>query len=116
MSMGYHHQAPAFTVSVEGAFVAPGLWLLHAEVEYRAGLGVEAQSRLRHEARCELMRGIIRESRRGWELRARRVRVLIEGDSEAAGFFKVMQRRHTHGRHRIRQLPEVRAGRGHERR
>lgn len=92
--MSYCHQGSAFAVSVEGAFVAPGSWLIHAEVEYRAGIGAEARIRLAHEAQCELMRGIIRESRRGWALRAEHVRVLVEGDTQAAGFFEVMQRRH----------------------
>jgi hypothetical protein len=90
--MAYHHQAPAFSVSVEGAFVAPGLWLVHGEVEYPSRLAPEARSRVGLAARCELLRGIFRESRLGWDRHAERVHVLIEGDAEVAGLFRVVRR------------------------
>ncbi len=91
--MPYRCERPDFGVIVEGGFVDTHRWFVHAVLEYRAGLAADARSRLEAEARLELMLGVVRESRRGRDLGARRVVVLVEGDREVAGFFEVLERR-----------------------
>ena len=80
---------PDFSVCVEGAFVAPGLWMIHATITYDSHLSFDARRSLGADARFELMRGIVEKLKRGQILGARSVRVLVEGDTEVAGFFEL---------------------------
>ncbi len=86
--MRHRHSALGFSVVVEGTFVAPKLWFVHARIE-RPGLDLGAANAAE---RLELLRGIVTVSQRGWRLGARNVRVVIDGDSEVAGFFGVVRR------------------------
>ncbi len=90
--MAHRFRTFDFTVSVEGRFVAPGLWMIHAVIEYGDHLSIHARWHVAPEARLELLRGVIGESRRAWSLGAESVRVLVEGDHQVAGFFEVLSR------------------------
>lgn len=90
--MPYRFDGPEFSVIVEGRFVAPRLWLIHAVIDYRPHLSFDAGRRVAPEARIELLRGMIREARCGWDRGAASVRVLIEGDHQVAGFFEILNR------------------------
>lgn len=48
--------SPVAAVRVEGRFVAPGLWRIHAVVEYQEDLGMETRRRAGAEGRLELLR------------------------------------------------------------
>lgn len=89
--MGYRFEQPGFCVSVEGAFVFPRLWLIHATIAYRKGLGIEARESLSREADLEVMRGVSHEVHRAWTQGATRVRVLIDGDGNLDRFFEVLK-------------------------
>ncbi len=90
--MTHRFGSPDFSVKVEGRFVAPGLWLIHAAIEYGSWLSLDTRRRAAADARIELLRGVIHEARRGWDLRARNVRVFVEGDHQVAGLFEVLNR------------------------
>lgn len=90
--MGHRHTSPDFSVAVDGAFVAPALWLIHAEVRYRTHVGAEARARIRAEARIELLRGVITESRRAWDAGAESVHLVVDGDHAVAGHFQFLDR------------------------
>ena len=81
-----------FNIAVKSAFVAPSLWFIHAAIEYCPRLGSDARQRVRPEARIELMRRVMTETRRGWHLGAGSVRLLVEGDHQVAGLFEVLDR------------------------
>ena len=81
--MRHSHTGPGYSVVVEGAFVAPRLWFIHAAICGR---------RENRVARRALLQGIGTVSRRGWRLGARNVRVVIDEDREVAGFFEVLRR------------------------
>lgn len=88
--MAHRHRDADFAIAVEGAFVAPKIWFIHAAVEYVPYPGRDACQHIRPAARIELMRGVFAESRRGWDLGASSVRVYVEGDREVAGLFEVL--------------------------
>lgn len=92
--MGYRFEQPDFCVSVDGQFVAPRLWLIHAAIGYRKDLGSETRRQLGPEVDLELLRGVAREARRAWGLGAQRVRLFVDGDGddELDQFFEVLNR------------------------
>ena len=75
------------SVVIEGRFVAPKLWFIHARIE-RSSIDATGAT----EERFELLRGIVTLSQHGWRLGARNIRVVVEGDREVAGFFGVVRR------------------------
>ena len=87
--MAHRHFEIDYAVHVEGRFVAPGIWMVHADVAYRPHLGFETRRRVAPDARIELLRGVSREIRHGWDRGARSVRVHVEGDHQVAGMFEV---------------------------
>jgi hypothetical protein len=92
--MAYHSDRFGFTVNVEGRFVGRGQWVVHAVLEYQPFAPTEAPGELEAEARLELLIGIARESSLGRALGAHSVHVLVEGDSEIAGFFRVFEEKY----------------------
>lgn len=90
--MAHCHGDIEFHIAVKGAFVAPRLWFIHAAIEYCPWLGSDDRQRVRPEARIELMRRVITETRRGWHLGAGSVRLFVEGDHQVAGLFEVLDR------------------------
>lgn len=90
--MAYSSRQPNYDVSVEGRFVGSGQWVVHGRVAFgpdgAPSLPYDAES----EARLDLMVGIARESRRGYDAGARNVHVVIEGDRELAGLFRLTGR------------------------
>ena len=79
-----------FSLRVDARFVAPGLWLVHAVIAYARDLDLASRSAACAEARMRLHHVVSREVRRGWEERARRVSVLVEGDRQVAGLFEAL--------------------------
>ena len=68
-----------------------GQWVVHAVLEYVRSGPIEARVEIESEARLELLIGIARETSRGRAMGARSVHVLVEGDREIAGFFRVFE-------------------------
>jgi hypothetical protein len=89
--MAYKSDRFGFTVHVEGRFVGRGQWVVHAVLQYLAFGPIESRGDLEAEARLELLIGIARESSCGRALGAHSVHVLVEGDREIAGFFRVFE-------------------------
>ena len=87
--MAYQSDRFGFTVHVEGKFVGRGQWVVHAVLEYVRSGPREARVELESEARLELLIGIARETSRGRAMGAHSVHVMVEGDREIAGFFRV---------------------------
>jgi hypothetical protein len=83
---------PGFCVRVEGSLIDPGKWLIHGTVEYRRSQAVESRSDVEAEARQELMLAITRAFRSARARGARSVYVVVEGDDEVAGFFRMLDR------------------------
>jgi len=92
--MGYQSDRFGFTVNVEGRFVGRGQWVVHAILRYEAPLLVQSRDEIEEEARLELLIGIARETSVGRAKGAHSVHVLVEGDREIAGFFRVFEERY----------------------
>jgi hypothetical protein len=92
--MAYHSDRFGFTLHVEGRFVGRGQWVVHAVLEYLAFAPIESRHELEAEGRLELLIGIARESSRGRAVGAHSIHVLVEGDREIAGFFRVFEEKY----------------------
>lgn len=89
--MGYALDRQGFVVWVESGFVAPDAWLIHGVVEYRHARAAEARVDVVAEARLELMRTISVESRSARARGVRSVYVVVDGDDDVAGFFRLAE-------------------------
>jgi hypothetical protein len=89
--MSYVLDRPGFSVRVDGRFVDEGTWLNHAVVSYRPHASSDEPGGSAADGRRELILGIARHSRLARLLGARSVYVLVEGDGEVAGFFRVSE-------------------------
>ena len=87
--MGYVWKGPTLRVAVGGRFVGQGQWIVHGIVERPSVPFAEPTEGDATEARLELMIGVARESRKGRARGARSVHVVIEGDREMEGLFRV---------------------------
>lgn len=87
--MGYSVGRASYEITVEGGFVGPGQWVVHGVVHHKPGPSVASRADAESEARLDLMVGIARESRRGNDAGARNVHVVIDGDREIAGLFRL---------------------------
>jgi hypothetical protein len=87
--MSYALDRPGFSVRVEGGFVGHGTWLNHAVVAYRPHAVVEAGGDVTADGRLQVSLAIASLSQSARVLGARSVYVLVEGDSQVAGFFRV---------------------------
>jgi hypothetical protein len=91
--MNFALERPGFTVRLCGAFIEPGLWLIHGAVEYAPRSAMDSASDIEAEARRELMLAVSRASRSARAIGARSVYVVVDGDEEVAGFFRISNRR-----------------------
>jgi len=85
--MGFLCHRPHFNVIVKSGFISQWQWAVHGVVEFLPDGPAASRSDDESEAHSHLMIGISRESRRGRDSGAGNVLVLVEGDSEIAGFF-----------------------------
>jgi hypothetical protein len=91
--MTYLLERPGFALRVCGGFVESGQWLIHGVVEYQPHLAVDSANDVEAEARRELMLAISRASHTARARGARSVYVVVDGDDEVAGFFRLSNRR-----------------------
>ena len=91
---------PGLSVRIDGGWVDHGMWLIHAVAVYRPHLTVEATSDVQADGRRELILAIAGEARAARERGARSVYVVVEGDDEVAGFFRILNPRLRRGARR----------------
>ena len=96
--MGYRYEQTDYCVSVDGAFVTPRLWLIHAAIGFRKDLGIAARERLGPEVDLEMTRAIAREARFAWSLGAEEVRLVVDGHDDLDRFFEVLPENPAAGR------------------
>ena len=83
--MAYTCDRPGFNVSVDGAVLNDGRWLVSGVMRLRPQTSATARAEVESEAVLELILGIIREALRGRELGARSLDVVIDGDHGVSG-------------------------------
>jgi hypothetical protein len=86
----YAVDRPSFSVRVDGGFVDHGQWLIHGVVAYRRQRAAKPRINVEAIARRELILALAQETRTARALGARSVFVVVDGDDEVAGFFRML--------------------------
>jgi hypothetical protein len=89
----YAFDRPGFSVRVDGGFVDSGKWMIHGVVAYGSHLTTGARRDVEIDARRALVLAVARDTRSARELGARAIYVLVEGDDQVAGFFRMLDAR-----------------------
>lgn len=92
-----------YSVRVDGGFVDSGQWLIHGIVEYGSEGHGPSQDDVAAEARRELVTVISEEARVARARGAKQIYVVVDGDEEVAGLFRMLDavdRRRTRRRRR----------------
>jgi len=89
----YEMKRPGFSLHVDGGSIDPSTWMIHAVLVYRPHLAMEAESDVEADGRRELVLAIAGDARAARERGARSIYVVVEGDEELAGFFRVLNPR-----------------------
>jgi hypothetical protein len=87
--MSYRCSHAGYKVQVDGRFLARTRFVIHAVVDYEAGLSEAERQRLCPKAQLELLLAIYGESQRGRDHGARTVHVAVEGDRKLDGLFRL---------------------------
>jgi hypothetical protein len=89
VAMSYRCSRSGYKVEVDGVFLSKTRFVVHAALDYQAGLSEAERERLTPKAQMELLLAIYGESQRGRHRGARTVHVAVEGDRGLGGLYKV---------------------------